>query len=166
MEIERQFIVPRDAVLPPLEGAESTLLAQGYVSFQPEIRLRVINGQSFLLTIKSGAGLSRGEAELFISAAEYEALLPRLQPGSFLIEKRRYHLPLDGGLTAELDVHLGRLSGLCYVEVEFPDEAAARAFTPPAWFGRELTEMREFSSSLLATTPDFATLQKLFPSLL
>lgn len=29
---------------------------------------------------------------------------------------------------------------LAMAEVEFPTAAAAHAFTPPAWFGREVTE--------------------------
>lgn len=166
MEIERQFLVRSDAVLPPLAGVSSTLLRQGYVSFLPEIRVRVWDETRFILTTKSGAGLSRGEAELEISREEYEALLPRLLPGTRLITKRRYHLPLAGGLTAELDVHLEQLTGLRYVEVEFPSEKAARQFTPPAWFGTELTEVREFSSRLLATVSGFEELQRKFPDIL
>ena len=166
MEIERQFLVKREAVLPPLTGVPSTLLRQGYVSFVPEIRVRVWDEARFILTIKSGAGLSRGEAELEISVEEYTALQERLLPGTQLITKRRYHLPLAGGLTAELDVHLEQLDGLRYVEVEFPSEEAARAFVPPPWFGTELTEMTAFSSRLLATVSGYEELWERFPGML
>jgi len=165
MEIERQFLVKRDASLPSLAQAPSTVIRQGYVSFLPEIRLRVWDEARFLLTIKSGSGLSRGEAELEISPQEYEALKERLLPGTQLISKRRYHLPLAEGLTAELDVHLDQLEGLRYVEVEFASEEAARAFVPPEWFGLELTEMTNFSSQLLATVSGFGELKERFPGL-
>jgi len=166
MEIERQFLIRQNANIPSLTGIPSTLIQQGYVSFLPEIRVRVWDEERFILTIKSGAGLSRGEAELEISAEEYAALKERLLPGTQLITKRRYHLPLENGLTAELDIHLEQLAGLSYVEVEFPNEEAARSFVPPAWFGTELTEMTAFSSRLLATVRGFGELAERFPNML
>jgi adenylate cyclase len=36
------------------------------------------------------------------------------------------------------------------VEVEFDSEAAAGAFTPPAWFGPEITGHPRYSNRLLA----------------
>ena len=35
-------------------------------------------------------------------------------------------------------------------EVEFPDEEAALAFTPPVWFGRDVTFTGEYQNSRLA----------------
>jgi len=165
MEIERQFLIKKDAALPSLEDIPSTLITQGYVAFVPEIRVRVWDESRFILTTKSGAGLTRGEAELEISAEEYAAIKERLLPGTQVISKRRYHIPLEKGLTAELDVHAGHLEGLMYVEVEFPSEETAKAFAPPPWFGVELTEMTAFSSKLLATVKDFAQLAEKFPQL-
>ena len=50
--------------------------------------------------------------------------------------KTRYLVPLDGGLTAEVDVYEGALDGLLTAEVEFADEAAAHAFAAPGVDGR------------------------------
>ncbi len=146
MEIERQFLVD---VLPELpEKYES--LRQGYVALLPEIRIRQIGDSTYLLTVKRGAGLVREEWETQISKAEFDSLAKQLHPDTLFIEKRRYHLPLENGLTAELHVHEGHLCGFSYVEVEFTTEEEAGNFRPPAWFGREVTEDARFSYGVLA----------------
>ncbi len=58
-------------------------------------------------------------------------------------------------LTIEMDVFEGAYEGLILAEVEFPTEEAALAFTPPEWFGRDVTFTGEYSNSRLATaSPD------------
>jgi CYTH domain-containing protein len=54
------------------------------------------------------------------------------------------------GAQAEVDEYGGDLAGLVVAEVEFHDEHAAQAFTPPAWFGRELTGEVEYANRSLA----------------
>jgi len=146
MEIERQFLVTDLPALP--ETYE--VIRQGYVAFIPEIRIREIDGSRFLLTVKRGAGLVREEWETEISRQEFESLEGRLYPETRMIEKRRYRIPLSDGRMAELHVHVGHLEGLSYAEVEFPATEEARAFQPPAWFGREVTENERFSYAALA----------------
>lgn len=146
MEIERQFLV---ASLPELP-AQYESLSQGYVALLPEIRIRQIGDSQYVLTVKRGAGLVREEWETRISKAEFDSLAERLHPDTVMIRKRRYLIALPDGLTAELHVHEGHLDGFSYVEVEFPDEKDARAFVPPAWFGREVTEDTGFSYAILA----------------
>lgn len=51
---------------------------------------------------------------------------------------------------AEFHRHEAALKGFDYVEVEFSSEEEARAFDPPAWFGREVTEDSRFTYSRLA----------------
>lgn len=115
------------------------------MAFLPEIRIREINGSRFLLTVKRGTGLVREEWETDISREEFDSLASRLYPGTGMIEKRRYHIPLPDDRTAELHVHDGHLAGFSYVEVEFPSTEMAKAFQPPTWFGREVTEEPRFS---------------------
>lgn len=67
------------------------------------------------------------------------------------IEKERQRMDLGGGLLAELDTYGGELAGVAVVEVEFPSTAGARAFRPPAWFGREVTGDRAWANQSLAT---------------
>ena len=65
--------------------------------------------------------------------------------------KTRYLIPLDGGLTAEVDVYEGTLDGLLTAEVEFPDEAAAHAFAAPQWMGEDVTGDKRYANQRLAT---------------
>ena len=146
MEIERQFLVDRLPQLPE----EYELLRQGYVALLPEIRIRQIGDSHFQLTVKRGAGLVREEWETEISRQEFESLSERLCPGTCMIEKRRYKIPLADGLVAELHVHAGHLTGFNYVEVEFSDVEGAKKFVPPTWFGREVTDDVRFSYGTLA----------------
>ncbi len=146
MEIERQFLVDRLPQLPE----EYELLRQGYVALLPEIRIRQIGDSHFWLTVKRGAGLVREEWETEVSRQEFESLSERLCPGTCMIEKRRYKIPLADGLVAELHVHAGHLTGFNYVEVEFPDVEEAKKFVPPTWFGREVTDDVRFSYGTLA----------------
>ncbi len=146
MEIERQFWVEK---LPELPDAYEEL-QQGYISLLPEIRIRRIGVSHFILTVKRGAGLVREEWETNISRLEYDNLASRLYPGTRMIEKRRYHIALQDGHIAELHVHGGHLAGFNYVEVEFSTVEKAKAFVPPEWFGREVTEDARFSYGTLA----------------
>ena len=146
MEIERQFLVP---ALPPLPS-QYEVIRQGYVALLPEIRIRQVGDSHFALTVKRGSGLVREEWETKISRQEFDSLAAQLYPGTCIIEKHRYHLPLGSKLAAELHVHKGHLAGLDYVEVEFDSVEEAAAFDPPAWFGREVTEDARFSYGTLA----------------
>ncbi|MBQ5418545.1 MAG: CYTH domain-containing protein [Selenomonas sp.] len=146
MEIERQFLVAAVPVLP----AEYEVLRQGYVSLEPEIRIRQIGEKHFVLTVKRGAGLVREEWETEITPQEFANLSQRLWPATLMIEKRRYIIALADGNQAELHMHEGNLTGFNYVEVEFPSIEAAHYFVPPEWFGREVTEDERFSYGTLA----------------
>jgi CYTH domain-containing protein len=101
------------------------------------------------MTVKGGRGLDRTEVELRLDDADAGDLWPHARPRS--LEKVRSRVRLTDALTAELDVYEGDLAGLRVVEVEFDDLAAADAFTPPAWFGREVTGERGWSNAELAT---------------
>lgn len=157
MEIERQFLVE---VLPSLRPPYE-MLHQGYVSLLPEIRIRQIGDHLFTLTIKRGVGLVREEWETKISREEFMSLAQRLQPGTCMIAKRRYRIPLENGMVAELHVHEGHLAGFNYVEVEFPSTGEAGAFVPPAWFGREVTEDARFSYGVLAKADGMDTVKRI-----
>lgn len=145
MEVERKFLITDP---PPLEDSESRPIEQGYLASgeSGEVRLRR-DGERQLLTVKQGAGLSREEAEVGVSPEQFDALWP-LTEGRRLT-KRRHVLP-HGGLRIEIDVYGGGLSGLVVAEVEFADEAEARAFDPPAWLGEEVTGDAGYANESLA----------------
>jgi len=148
VEIERKFLV----AAPPadLERHPSSAIEQGYLAIEPggiEVRVRRRDGAS-VLTAKAGTGRTRAEEEIEIDGAAFERLWP-LTAGR-RVEKVRHLIPAGDGLTIELDVYGGDLAGLVVAEVEFPDEAAADAFVPPAWLGADVTDDERYKNHRLA----------------
>jgi CYTH domain-containing protein len=145
MEIERKFLV---RTLPDLTSAESVGLRQGYLATgrDGQVRLRDSDG-SLTLTFKSGEGMVREEIETPVTVAQFEALWPATRDRR--LEKRRYRVPL-GGVTGEIDVYEGGLTGLLVVEVEFPSIDDARSFVAPDWFGRDVTDDPAYGNTSLA----------------
>jgi CYTH domain-containing protein len=145
-EVERKF---RVAEVPDGLGAGAGL-RQGYVAIDGDVEVRVRDEDGgHTVTVKGGSGLERTEVEVPLDPDRFEELWAL--SGERRIEKIRHRLPLGDGLTAELDLYGGRLDGLAVVEVEFPDRATADGFTPPAWFGDELTGQAGWSNAALAT---------------
>jgi adenylate cyclase len=148
MEIERRFLIEEGAVDFKGEGGETVF--QGYLASSPEgtqVRVRRKGHQCFL-TVKHGPGLQRVEVELPLEEADFQALWELTQGRR--LQKTRYELPLEGGLIVELDVFEENLAGLRIAEVEFASEEDARAFQPPPYFGREVTDEPAYRNSTLA----------------
>ena len=59
-------------------------------------------------------------------------------------------IPLECGLTAELDIFEDSLAPLILIEVEFPTEEDALSFLPPLWFGEDVTFSGEYHNSNLS----------------
>ncbi|GIV59138.1 MAG: CYTH domain-containing protein [Rhodothermaceae bacterium] len=148
LEIERKFLIDR---LPEqLETFPHEPVRQGYVAADPNgtvVRLRQ-KGDRFYLTVKSAGERARIEREVLLAADQFEALWPATEGRR--LEKTRYYLP-HGAYTIELDVYHGALEGLFTAEVEFESHAAAEAYAPPAWFGREVTYDPRYKNLQLAT---------------
>ncbi len=146
IEIERKFLVDR---LPDgLDSYPSREIEQGYLAITDEVEVRLRRyGEQKFLTIKSGGDRVRVEEELEIDTRRFDALWP-LTDGR-RIQKRRYVIAAVGDLRIELDVYHGRLSELLVAEVEFVSTAAAEAFAPPQWFGREVTHDRRYKNKHL-----------------
>ena len=101
-----------------------------------------------MLTVKGTGLVEREEFELSLSKEQYERLSQKVD--GYVIEKNRYRIPLEGGLVAELDEFLGRLQGLVLVEVEFTSREAMANFTPPQWFGEDVSHDGTFQNSRLS----------------
>lgn len=145
MEIERKFLVRS---LPGrLEEYPGRTLEQGYLCTEPVIRIRR-DQDSYELTYKSKGLMIREEYNLPLTEEAYMHLLPKID--GRLIRKKRHLIPLGNSLTAELDVFEGDLAPLILAEVEFPDEVSARSFTPPEWFGEEVTYSGQYHNSYLS----------------
>ncbi|OKJ11993.1 hypothetical protein AMK19_12175 [Kitasatospora sp. CB01950] len=147
VEIERKFLVPDGETVPAGREFE---VRQGYLVIGPEgAEARVRDqGGACSLTVKRGTGLVRGEWETPLAAEQFEALWPATEHARIAKTRRVVQL---GRHEAVVDTFHGRLAGLRTVEVEFADPQEAAAFTPPSWFGPEVTDRADLKNQHLAT---------------
>ena len=142
-------------------------IEQGYVIICPsgeEMRLRKTGDDEFL-TVKKGRGTEREEYESRISEELFDLLWPATK--HLRIEKTRYRVPVsqfylddeleaarsdEDRLVVEIDRFAGALEGLYLIEVEFPTEESAALFSPPLWFGDEVSIDPRYTNAALART--------------
>jgi len=143
MEIERKFLLGE---IPDLTNTAYTEISQGYLSYEPEIRIRK-DSDKFYITKKSEGNLAREEEELEISNELYN-ILKNLIDGKE-IKKTRYYINV-GKYIAEINFYHEELEGFSMIEVEFPNEEEANSFLIPTWFGEEVTHLEEYKNKNLA----------------
>lgn len=143
MEIERKFLVKE---VPDLTGVKYSEIKQGYFSLSPEKRVRQKDNK-YYVTEKGEGDMVRQEREWEIGKKEAEGLFALSK--TYIIEKKRYFIPC-GKLTIELDIYGGRHSGLVVAEVEFESEEEALSFSPPEWFGTDITKDKSYKNMVLA----------------
>lgn len=143
MEIERKFLVKE---LPDLSGVKSSEIMQGYVSILPEIRVRKLDDK-YYRTEKDEGTVVREEREWEITKDEADKLFSEVKTN--IIKKTRYYIPY-GNYTVELDIYKGKFEGLVVCEIEFPTLNEANEFTPPDWFGEDISEKKEYRNKILA----------------
>lgn len=144
MEIERKFLCDMPSF--DLSSYEKTDIIQYYISTKPVIRIRKTDS-AFFLTIKSKGSVSRQELEMEITKEEFDNLVSLTDKAP--VSKTRYFIPIDNGLTAELDIYDNSLSGLITVEVEFESIENASSFNPPHWFGKDVSEDNRYKNASL-----------------
>lgn len=145
MEIERKYLI--HAFPENLGNYPHHKIEQGYLSTEPVVRIRRDNDE-YILTYKSKGLMVREEYNLPLTKASYLHLREKID--GRLIIKKRYLIPISNELTIELDIFDGDLAPLMLAEVEFPDEASANSFTPPDWFGEDVTFSGEYHNSRLS----------------
>ena len=145
MEIERKYLI--DTLQEDYQDYHCLHIEQDYLITDPVIRIRKDNNKHEL-TYKSKGLMAREEYNLPLDEASYQHLLTKID--GRLIRKKRYMIPLNDSLTIELDVFEDDLAPLLLAEVEFPDEASALSFTPPEWFGTDVTFSSEYHNSTLS----------------
>lgn len=150
LEVERKFLVEE---LPELneEQHHCVRIEQGYLAIEPdgtEVRLRNNDNYDFELTVKTTGDLVREEITASLHALDFRNLW-RATEGRRVI-KDRWRIPLDEENKAELDLFHGTLQGLAIVEVEFETVSESEDFTPPNWFGQEVTRHGFFKNKNLA----------------
>jgi len=147
-EVERKWLVddaPGEALAAPSQRIDQGYLTVGEGGAETRVRRR---GKRCTLTVKSGTGLVRNEAEVELSEAQFAGLWPATEGAR--VEKVRHTLRAEDGHLVELDVYDGALSGLIVAEVEFDDPWGAESFVAPYWFGREVTADPEYKNQCLA----------------
>lgn len=148
MEIERKYLIEDLTALPfRPEDYPSREIEQGYLCTDPVVRVRR-DGSLYFLTYKSKGLMAREEYNLPLTRDSYLHL--REKTDGRLITKLRYVIPLDGGLSLELDIFRGDLAPLILAEIEFPDEESAENYQAPSWLGRDVTFTAEYHNSTLS----------------
>ena len=146
-EIERKWLLSE---LPDLSGCKRAKIVQGYLAVAAgatEVRLRKAGRRCFE-TVKKGIGLRRDELEVKLTKKQFDSLWPATRGRR--LEKVRYALKWQAK-KIEVDVYKKRLNGLMVAEVEFKSRKEAAAFTPPEWFGKEVTTNKRYKNVNLAT---------------
>ena len=144
-EIERKYLVkqvPENLASYPFHEIE-----QGYLCTEPVVRIRR-QDEEYYLTYKSKGLMIREEYNLPLTKDAYFHLREKID--GRLISKRRYLIPLDP-YTIELEVFHSPKDDLILAEVEFPSEEDALTFTPPDWFGEDVTNSSLYHNSRLST---------------
>ena len=145
MEIERKFLLTK---MPDMPCISSHHVTQGYLSIEPEVRIRSKEpseplSNTFTLCIKGEGYLSREEVEVDISEEHFNTLRNMVQGQMITKQYQKYRLP--DNLVAECSVvDSGTEHSFAYVEVEFESEEDAISFVPPEYFGREITYCEEY----------------------
>lgn len=152
-EIERKFLlddVPRHVV-----ALDASVIRQGYLASTDDVEIRVrARAGDHLLTVKEGHGEVRREVTIPLSADQFEQLWA-LTEGRRIRKRRRvaslnHQAEVDVEVEVEVDEFDGALSGLVIAEVEFASQDDSRAFQPPDWFGREVTDDDRYRNAALA----------------
>ncbi|NLL93041.1 MAG: CYTH domain-containing protein [Clostridiales bacterium] len=148
MEIERKYLIDKKNLPENLESYSYHMIEQGYLSTSPVVRIRRSDDE-YYLTYKSPGKMVREEYNLPLTKESYYHLLEKIDGN--LITKKRILIPLsDTSLTIELDIFSGAFEGLIMAEVEFESEEMANAFTPPQWFGEDVTFSKKYHNSTMS----------------
>ncbi|MCI5620326.1 MAG: CYTH domain-containing protein [Lachnospiraceae bacterium] len=145
MEIERKYLITQLPFDP--EEYSCKIIQQGYLCTNPVVRVRRSNDR-YILTYKGEGLMVREEYNLPLTRESYEHLLQKADGN--IISKKRYLIPYNDTLTIELDIFEGDLAPLMLAEVEFETEDDANSFTPPEWFGRDVTFEKTYHNSNLS----------------
>jgi CYTH domain-containing protein len=149
-EIERKFLlplIPNELIINERRTIYQSYLAVG----KEEVRIRRVQYEGlenkFYLTYKNRlkGKLAREELEIEITSMTYDQLNNKSIP----IIKDRLLISIYNDLLAEVDIFNNVGFELKTVEVEFKSVSEANSFTPPNWFGRELTGTGEYSNQSL-----------------
>ena len=145
MEIARKWLI--NTVPCDLDQYPHHIIEQGYLNTTPVVRVRR-QDELYVLTYKGGGMMAREEYNLPLDAESYQHLVAKAD--GHIISKVRYVIPLDDGLKIELDHFSSPIKDLYLAEIEFESVEQAEAYTPPAWFGRDVTYDPRYHNSVMS----------------
>ena len=149
MSVVRRFLVAPSLVRLLRKERGGARVTEGY--FAPQagrtsfVRLQ---GTNCFLVLMTGAEGAMAEERTEVPRAHGDALLD-VCAGRAVYE--RTTVSLGGGGEALVDRYV-RPAGLDVVSLVFPDTGAAQAFTPPVWFGAEVTTDKAYDGQSIALT--------------
>ena len=167
-EIERKFLLAKEASIPIPEDFDKYRIKQGYIAVEKDkqVRIRLIREGSGTKTIHSRGGivevgtedarvcikytakLVRDEFEFDVDLAEGKALYKKCE---WFVEKDR--LSFDSHHMPEVHYDVDSFpNGMQWVEVEFPSIKVMKQWEKniPHWLGKEITGVRKYSNIALA----------------
>lgn len=145
-EIEKKYLITQ--IPSDLEKYRKEKILQGYILVSEEGVLRVRKkGNKYIQTIKGTGDYARKEIEIELNKEQFEILWPLTKNQN--LTKYRYYIDFNQ-YVIELDLYTGNLEGLVTAEVEFSSEEEGHQFTPPAWFGQDITYDRRYKNYYLA----------------
>lgn len=145
MEIERKFLI--DSFPEDLPLFEEATVFQGYLAVDPVVRIRskeTNKGKSFILCFKGDGTIARQETEIKITEEVFDELKALLKHPFIRKDYKVYALPDGHKLECSL-VDQGTPTEFYYAEVEFCSLEQAKAFQPPAFLKKDVTEDRSYS---------------------
>ena len=144
MEIERKFLV--EQIPFELDGYSCFRIEQAYLCTEPVLRIRR-KDDAYILTYKGPGFLMREEHEFPLTEEAYRHLMEKADGNRIM--KNRYLIPY-ATYTIELDVFDPPFAPLVLAEVEFSTEEEAKKFTPPDWFGEEVTYDSTYTNAAMS----------------
>lgn len=140
MEIERKFLIDKFPEDLPL--VDEAVVYQGYISVNPVVRIRsksASNETDYILCFKGKGLIARQETEIVLSEDVFNELKMLLKAPMIRKDYKVYQLAEGLKLECSL-VDRGESTEFMFAEVEFDTIEQARAFEPPNFLGRDVTE--------------------------
>ena len=143
-EIERKWLLDGELPETALKLLNTEMIYQGYMSINPEIRIRTseLSDSSLksVFTVKGEGDLVRDEVQFEITRDQFDTML-RIAGFSKedLIHKRLSVYDYNGYKLEVNYVDAGKETAFNYMEIEFNSIEDAKNFVAPEWFGREIT---------------------------
>ncbi|MBD8908936.1 CYTH domain-containing protein [Methylorubrum zatmanii] len=149
MSVVRRFLVAPSLVRLLRKERGGARVTEGYFAPQAGRTSFVrVQGSNCYLVLMTGAEGAMAEERTEVPRAHGEALLD-VCAGRAVYE--RTTVSLGGSGEALIDRYV-RPSGLDIASLVFPDAEAAQGFTPPVWFGAEVTADKAYDGQAIALT--------------